>query len=114
MKDIQDFQGSNSFYAPAGDECWMKLAKAIMEVYAIKYSCLLPTTACTQAEYDYLTHQTYIPIRRSILKSIKNGPLRHVVSLNGVYAGLEKTRLDYKRRLHIKWEEHHSVDLSHL
>lgn len=114
MKDIQDFQGSNTFYAPAGDECWVQLAKAIMEVYAIKYSCLLPTTAFTQAEYDRLNSQTYHPMRRSVLKSIKSGPLRHVVDMQGIYAGLEKDRLAYKAKLRIRWEEHAYIDLSHL
>lgn len=105
MKHIQDLPGSNTFYAPAGDECWVQLAKAIMEVYAIKYSCLFPTTAYTQAEYDRLNHQTYQPMRRSVLKSIKTGPLRHVVDMQVIYAGLEKDRLDYKRRIHVRWTE---------
>lgn len=114
MKHIQDLQGSNTFYAPAGDECWMHLAKAIMEVYAIKYSCLLPTTAYTQLEYDTLTRRTFVPMRRSILKSLKYGPLRHVVDIQGAYAGLEKARIEYKKRLRIRWEDTYIMDLNNL
>ena len=108
--DLQE----NEFYAPYTDECWVQLAKAIMEVYAIKYSCLLPTTAYSQMEYDHLNLHTFSPMRRSVLKSIKHGPLRHVVDIQGTYAGLEKARLDYKRRLKIRWEDRCPIDISKL
>ena len=108
--DLQE----NEFYAPYTEECWINLAKAIMEVYAIKYSCLLPTTAYTQMEYDHLTRQTFAPMRRSVLKSIKHGPLRHVVDIQGAYAGLEKARIDYKNRLRIRWEDTYTIDLNNL
>lgn len=104
----------NPFYAPASDECWVILAKEIMASYACKYMCLLPTTAFSQTEYDKLNKQTYSPMRRHVLKNIKNGPLRNVVDMTSVYSGLERRRMEYKKSLNISWRDNFQEDLDTL
>ena len=95
----------NPFYAPASDECWVSLAKEIMNSYALKYMYQVPVNAFTQDEYDRLDKKTYAPQRRSILRNIKNGPLRNVVDMKSIYAGLESKRLQYKKSMNIKWTD---------
>ena len=95
----------NEFYAPYTDECWVNLAKMIMRVYADKYSYQIPTTAYTQAEYSRLDRNTYMPIRKSVLKSVLKGPLRNLSDASTIYHGFEARRLEYKKSLGIKWEE---------
>ena len=99
--DLQE----NEFYAPYTEECWINLAKEIMRVYADKYSYQLPTTAYTQREYSELDRHTYLPIRKSVLKSVMKGPLRNLTDLASVYHGFEARRLEYKRSLGIRWDE---------
>ena len=95
----------NEFYAPYTDDCWVDLAKAIMRVYADKYSYQTPTTAYSQREYSDLDRHTYLPIRKSVLKSVMRGPLRNLTDLGSVYHGFEERRLAYKRSLGIRWNE---------
>lgn len=95
----------NPFYVAYDDECWMSLASAIMESYAEKYAYQIPVTAFTQAEYSKLDKETFLPIRRHILRNIKNGPLRNVVDMEAVYDALEARRLQYKRSMRVLWED---------
>lgn len=95
----------NEFYAPYTDECWVNLAKVIMRSYADKYSYQIPTTAYTQKEYSELDRKTYLPIRKSVLKSVMRGPLKNLTDLGSVYHGFEERRLEYKRSLGIRWNE---------
>ena len=104
----------NTFYAPAADECWVVLAKEIMASYSLKYEYQTPTTAFTQEEYNILNDRTYAPIRKSILRSIKNGPLRNVVDMKAVYAGLEKRRRENMKKLGVKWEDTWSVNIEKI
>lgn len=108
--DLQE----NEFYAPYTEECWVNLAKAIMKVYADKYSYQIPTTAYSQAEYSELDRSTYLPIRKSILNQIVRGPLKNSATLSYLYHGLEERRLEYKRSLGIKWEENDYDELRNL
>jgi len=95
----------NEFYAPYTDECWINLAKVIMKSYADKYSYQLPTTAYTQREYSELDRHTYLPIRKSVLRAVMKGPLKHLTDLGSVYHGFEERRIAYKRSLGIHWNE---------
>lgn len=96
----------NPFYASYDDECWMELAKAIMLSYADKYAYQIPTTAYTQAEYSKLDKQTYLPIRKSILRNAINGPLRSVADGQALYRAFEQRRLYYKQSMGIKWQDY--------
>lgn len=95
----------NPFYCSYDDECWISLAQAIMESYANRYAYQLPTTAFSQAEYSVLDKKTYLPIRQSILRNVKSGPLRNMVSMDAVYDAFEQRRLAYKTSMGIKWKE---------
>ena len=95
----------NNFYAPYTDECWVNLAKMIMKVYADKYSYQIPTTAHSQIEYSDLDRNTYLPIRKSVLKQLVKGPLRNCADIAYMYHGLEQRRLEYKKSLGILWKE---------
>jgi len=95
----------NEYYAPYTEDCWINLAKAIMKVYADKYSYQIPTSAYTQAEYSELDRSTYLPIRKSVLKQLSTGPLRNSATVAYMYQGLERRRLEYKESLGIKWKE---------
>lgn len=108
--DLQE----NEFYAPYTEECWINLAQNIMEVYATKYMCASPTTAFSQAEYDQLNEHTYAPVRRSILRQIKHGPLKNAIDMYGVYNGLERARLEYKNSRHIRWVDKSTEDLRYI
>lgn len=101
----------NPHYCSYDDECWIRLAQEIMNSYAIKYSYQLPTTALSQEEYNRLDLKTFLPIRKSILRNIMNGPLRNIASAEAIYSGLEKKRLAYKKSMGIIWEES-EIDLS--
>ena len=95
----------NPFYCSYDDECWMELAKEIMNSYADRYAYQIPTNAFTQEDYSTKDRQTFYPIRKSVLRSVMNGPLRSVADINAIYAGFEQRRLDYKRMLGIKWKD---------
>lgn len=101
-------------YAPAEDECWMNLAKAIMISYGVAYSTKSPLSARSQAEYDAVDRISCAPVRKSILRNIKNGPLRNAVDIHAVYSALEQKRLDYKESLGIKWKDTYDEDLENL
>lgn len=104
----------NEFYAPYTDECWVNLAKMIMKVYADKYSYQIPTTAHSQIEYSELDRKTYLPIRKSVLKSITKGPLKNLADIHSIYRGLEQRRLEYKKSLNIRWDENDYKELINL
>ena len=70
--------------------------------------------AYSQIEYDELDEHSYALARRSILKHIKHGPLRHAIDIKSVYAGLEKRRLDRSQRLRIKWASKYVEDIDKL
>ena len=95
----------NPFYASYDDECWMTLASAIMESYADKYAYQIPTTAFSQAEYSRLDRYTYLPIRLHILRNVKSGPLRNVISLEAIYDAFERRRISYKQSMGITWQD---------
>lgn len=101
-------------YAPAGEDCWVQLARAIMESYAEKYACQVPLTAFTQAEYDTLNSKTYAPIRRSILKNLKNGPLRNALDIHAVYRGLEEARTEYREKMGVRWKDTYIENVDNL
>ena len=104
---------SDTFYSPASDECWIELAKAIMESYTLDYINKTPV-AYSQEEYDKLDEHSYALARRSILKHIKHGPLRHAINIKSAYAGLEKRRLERSQRLKIKWVSKYNEDIEKL
>ena len=95
----------NPCYCSYDDECWVILAKEIMTSYAEKYACQIPTSAYTQEEYSKLDKRTYLPIRKSILRNVMNGPLRSVADIYAVYSGFEQRRLAYKHSMGITWED---------
>ena len=95
----------NPFYVSYDDECWVVLARAIMESYADKYAYQIPVTAFSQAEYSKLDRYTFLPIRQHVLRNIKNGPLRNVVNMPAVYDALEQRRLAYKQAMGVIWQD---------
>lgn len=101
----------NPFYCSYDDECWIRLAQEIMNSYAIKYSYQLPTTALSQEEYNHLDSKTFLPIRKSILRNVMNGPLRSIANIQAIYSGFEKRRLDYKKSMGIAWKDN-EIDLT--
>lgn len=100
----------NPFYCRYDDECWVALAKEIIAYSAMKYSYQIPTTASTQEEYLNLDKKTYLPIRKSILRNVMNGPLRNVANAESVYRAFEKRRLEYKKSMRIPWEDGEYAD----
>lgn len=104
----------NPFYAPAGDECWVILAKEIMSSYALSYSNQVITSAFSQVEYEKLDKQRCVPQRRSILKRVKYGPLRSVVDMPAVYSAFEKQRKENLRSWGVRWKDTYSEDLDSL
>ena len=76
----------NPFYASYDDECWIVLAREIMTSYADKYAYQVPTDAFTQEEYSKKDIKTYLPVRKSILRNVMNGPLRSITDINAVYS----------------------------
>ena len=113
MIDIK-LGNNDPFYAPAGEDCWVVLARTIMESYADKYACQVPLTAFTQAEYDQLNEKTYAPIRKSILRNIKNGPLKNAVDMHAIYRGLEERRHEYLKSMGVRWKDTHFIDVDNL
>lgn len=105
---------TNTFYAPAEDECWVILAKAIMDGYAMSYANKIPMSARSQAEYDEIDRRSCAPVRRSILRNIKRGPLGNAVDLAAVYYGLEQKRIENKLSLGIKWKDNQVISLDEL
>lgn len=104
----------NTHYASYEDDCWVCLAKAIMEGYTSLYVNAIPSTAMSQAEYDRLDKSSYVPIRRSILRNIKYGPLRNAVNIQSVYCGLEERRKDRLRNLRIIWKDSYNEDVTKI
>lgn len=104
----------NQFYVSYEDDCWVQLAKQIMIGYSELYANAIPTTAISQEEYDTLNKKSYAPIRRSILRNIKYGPVRHAVDMQAVYSGLEKSRRDRLKALGIRWKDNYNEDLTKL
>jgi len=104
----------NPFYASYEDECWILLAQEIMHSYANSYTYQSPTTAYSQAEYDKLNITTFAPIRKSILRKVKNGPLGNIVNIAAVYAAFEECRRDNLVRMGIKWNDTWQLDLTEI
>lgn len=104
----------NPFYAPACDECWILLAKEIMTSYANSYSNLFPTNARTQAEYELLDQKKFAPQRKSILRRVKNGPLRSTVDMAAVYSAFENRRMASKKTWGVYWRDTVREDLDRL
>lgn len=104
----------NVFYAPYEDECWIVLAQEIMDSYAKSYSYQSPVTAFSQEEYDRLNHKTFAPIRKSILKKVKTGPLRNVVDMTAVYDAFEQKRRDRLKEMDVYWIDDWHTDISKL
>ena len=104
----------NPFYCPYDNECWVVLAKAIMSVYSDKYTYQMPLNAVSQAEYDVLDKRTYAPMRRSILRCIKNGPIRNAVNITSAYSALESLRKENKVRMGISWRDNYYEDLNKI
>lgn len=104
----------NQFYVSYEDDCWVQLAKEIMIGYSSSYANAIPTTAISQEEYDNLNMKSYAPIRRSILRNIKYGPIRHAVDMQAVYSGLEKSRRDRLAELGIRWKDNYDEDLTKI
>lgn len=104
----------NPFYVPYEDDCWIALAQEIMNSYATKYSYQSPTTAFTQEEYNRLNINTFAPIRKSILKRVKTGPLRNVVDMSTVYSAFEQRRREYLVHMGIFWKDTWEIDVTEL
>ena len=104
----------NRFYAPATDECWVMLAKAIMSSYSISYINLIPTTARSQMEYDELDQKKYAPQRKSVLRRVKYGPLKSMIDIDAVYSAFERQRKDNLKTWGIHWVDRYNEDLSKL
>jgi len=104
----------NRFYCSYDDDCWICLAQAMMEIYTSSYINAIPTTAMSQSEYDKLDRSSYLPIRRSVLKNIKYGPLRNAMNIQSIYYGLEARRKDRMRKLGIVWKDNYNEDLTKL
>ena len=111
---ILNLEDKNTFYAPASDECWVILAKEIMSSYTLSYIHQFPTDARSQLEYDKLDKQKFAPQRKSILRRIKNGPLRSVVDIHAVYSALNQKRLEHKRSWGVYWKDNYEDDLDNL
>lgn len=105
---------TNTFYAPACDECWVVLAKEIMSSYSSSYANQICTSAFTQADYDRIDKQRYAPQRRSILRRVKYGPLRNVVDMSSVYRAFEQQRRHNLKSWGVTWEDTGFEDLDHL
>ena len=105
---------TNPFYAPAGDECWVLLAKEIMSSYARTYSNQIVVNAFSQAEYDLLDKQKYAPQRRSILRKVKYGPLRSVVDMHAIYSAFEQQRRYNMQSWGIKWRDSYDENIEKL
>ena len=95
----------NPLYVSYDDECWVLLAKEIMRSYSRKYSYQIPTTATSQLEYDELDRRTYLPIRKSIIRNVMQGPLKNVVDIPSIYRAFEEQRISYKESLGILWKD---------
>lgn len=104
----------NTFYCSYADDCWVVLAKAIMEEYSDKYTFQIPLSAISQAEYDRLDSKSFAPTRKSILKHIKNGPIRNAVNITSAYNALESLRKENKIKMGIKWRDNYVEDLTKL
>lgn len=104
----------DNIYAPASDDCWVRLAKAMMTSYSRNYTVQIVTSARTQAEYDTIDKKRYAPARRSILRCIKHGPLKSVVDMTSTFSALENLRKNHMRNCEVFWEDTFNVDLTNL
>lgn len=105
---------SNTFYAPAYDDCWVLLAKEIMSSYSSSYANQICTTAYTQFDYDRMDKLRYAPQRRSILRRVKYGPLRNVVDMASVFYAFEQRRKDNLQSWGVSWIDSYDEDVERL
>lgn len=105
---------SNTFYAPASDECWVILAKEIMSSYSLSYCNQVCLSAFSQSDYERIDRQRFAPQRRSILRRIKYGPLRNVVDMHSVYRAFEEERRRKLKEWGITWIDQYEEDLDLL
>ena len=105
---------TNTFYAPASDECWVLLAKEIMASYSLSYTHQICTSAFSQFDYDKTDRQKFAPQRRSILRRVKYGPLRNVVDMASVFRAFEAERKANLKSWGVHWEDHYEEDLEAL
>ena len=81
---------SNTFYAPASDECWVELAKCIVEMTAETYAWQFPKFSTSQKDFEQQDARSYAPIRRSILKKLCDGPVGALVDPVAYFDAFEK------------------------
>lgn len=105
---------SNTFYAPAYDDCWVILAKEIMSSYSLSYANQICTSAFSQFDYDRIDKQKFAPQRKSILRRVKYGPLRNVVDMDSVFYAFEQERKDNLKQWGISWVDRYDIDLDNL
>ena len=84
----------NTFYAPASDECWVELAKCIVEYAADSYAWQFPKFATSQKDFEQQDIRSYAPIRRSILNRLCNGPVGALVDPVTYFDAFEKRRFE--------------------
>ena len=85
-----------------------------MSVYSDKYAYQIPIHAISQDEYDIVDKKTYAPMRRSILRCIKYGPLRNAVNITSAYSALESLRKEAKVRMGVSWRDNYYEDINKI
>ena len=66
-------------YQPYDDECWIQLAKSIVDCAAEEYAYQFPKFCISRQEFEKLDTKSYAPIRANILKRLCNGPVRVMI-----------------------------------
>jgi len=105
---------NNTFYAPAYDDCWVLLAKEIMNSYSSSYANQICTSAFSQLDYDKIDQKKYAPQRRSILRRVKHGPLRNIIDIDTIYYAFEQERKANLKRWGIRWVDQYDENLNNL
>ena len=83
---------TNTFYAPASDECWITLAQCIVECAAESYAWQFPKFCISQKDFEQQDERSYAPIRRSILKRLCSGPVGVMIDPEVYFDAFEKKR----------------------
>jgi len=88
-------------YQPYDDECWIILAKSIVEFAAEEYANQFPKFCLSRLEFDTLDKKSYAPVRRSILKRLCNGPVRVMIDPDTYLDAFEHRREEVMKGFNI-------------
>ena len=91
-------------YAPADDECWIRLGEAIIESLSDCYSNMFYVGHCKSQEEYWKNDEPFYAKRMLLLKQFKKSPCSSMIREDKMRHGLNERLRKNMRKCGIRWE----------